>query len=61
MQLKEKKMIKKIYKLRTDKMSIGSLLRIVRGKSYENLSDDLIEIDQIRKRVPSIVKYIEHF
>jgi hypothetical protein len=35
-------------------MSIGSLLRIVKGNKYENLSDDLIEIEQLKKRIPKI-------
>jgi len=45
MQAKEKKMVRKIGKLRDEKLTIGSLLRIVRSKKYENVSDDLVEIE----------------
>lgn len=45
MQAKEKKMVRKIVKLRDEKLTIGSLMRIVRSNKYENLSNDLIEIE----------------
>jgi hypothetical protein len=50
-------MIRKIRKLRENKLTIGSLMRIVGGNKYENLSDDLIEIEQLKKRIPSIKNY----
>jgi hypothetical protein len=41
-------------------MSIGSLMRTVRSKKYENITDDLSEVEQIKERVPEIEKFISH-
>jgi len=61
MQAKEKKMIRKIGKLRDEKLTIGSLIRIVRSNKYENISDDLIEVEQLRKRIPSLKSFSKFF
>jgi hypothetical protein len=57
MQVKEKKIVKKIHKLRSEKMTLGSLLRIVSGNKYENISDDLIEVEKLKKRVPQLKNF----
>ena len=61
MQVKEKKMIRKIGKLRDEKLTIGSLIRIVRSNKYENISDDLIEVEQLKKRIPSLKGFSKYF
>lgn len=35
-------------------------MRIVRGRHYENLTDDLSEVALLRRRVPGIKRYYEH-
>ena len=57
MQAKEKKMVTKIKKLRDEKLTIGSLMRIVRCNKFENLTDDLIEVEQLKKRLPQLKNY----
>jgi hypothetical protein len=57
MQAKEKKMVRKISKLRSEKMSIGSMLRIVRGNKFENLTDDLVEVEKLKHRIPQLKNY----
>jgi hypothetical protein len=42
-------------------MTLGSLLRIVRGNKYENISDDLIEVEKLKKRIPQLKNYSGHF
>jgi len=38
------KLAKKLSKVRFEKLGLGSLMRIVRSKRYENLTDDLSEV-----------------
>lgn len=61
MQAKEQKMVKKIDRLRNDKLSIGSLMRIVRANKYENLTNDLVEVEKLKKRIPKIKNFVGHF
>jgi hypothetical protein len=60
MQMKEKKMISKIKRLRNEKIALGSLLRIIRCSKYENLTDDLVEVEQLRKRLPQLKNFSSH-
>ena len=57
----DREYIKKIGKLRKDKMNMGALMRIVRSQNYDKMSNDLSEVDLIRRRVPLIKRYMEHF
>ena len=53
------KLVKLIQQLRFDKLSIGSLMRVVRSQKYENISDNLCELKQIQMRVPKLSKYVD--
>ena len=54
-------MVKKIDRLRNDKLSIGSLMRIVRANKYENLTNGLVEVEKLKKRIPKIKNFVGHF
>lgn len=53
-------LMKDIKKLRADKMNVGSLMRIVNKKAFDNLSEELTEVEALRKTVPGIKKFIGH-
>ena len=55
---KHKKFAKKIAKLRTDKLKLGELMRLVRSQHYEKLSEDLKEVSMVRKHITGIKQYI---
>jgi len=38
-------------------MNVGSLMRIVRSKNYEKISDDLQEVEKIKQLVPELSGY----
>ena len=52
------KLAKKLKKVRFEKLGLGALMRIVRSKHYENLTDDLTEVHLLRKKVPGMKRYI---
>ena len=52
------KLAKKLKKARFEKLGLGALMRIVRSKHYENLTDDLTEVHLLRKKVPGMKRYI---
>ena len=54
------RVLKKIRKLTTDKINVGSLMRIVRSQRFERLSTDLSEIEAVKKRVHGIKKFAGH-
>ena len=41
-------------------MNVGSLMRIVNQKAFTNLSEDLTEVEAVKKRVPGIKKFVNH-
>jgi hypothetical protein len=57
---KGRRLQRKLAKVRFEKLGLGSLMRIVRGRHYENLTDDLSEVALLRRRVPGIKRYYEH-
>ena len=58
---KEDMLARKIISLRRDKISLGSLLRTVSSKKYENLSDDLKEVQKLTNYIPELDEYIDFF
>ena len=58
---KGRRLGKKISQLRNEKMSLGSLMRIVRSQKYEKISENLKEVHYLKSMIPEIKNYITHF
>lgn len=54
------RVFKDITKLRTDKINVGSLMRIVNQKAFSNLSEDFSEVEALKKTVPGLKKFMGH-
>ena len=58
---KGRRLLRKIDQLRNEKMSLGSLMRIVRSQKYEKVTEDLKEVHYFKHIIPEIKQYIGHF
>ena len=53
--------MQRLSKLRSEKMNLGALMRIVRSQKYEKLSDSLAELNDVERLVPELLNYHEFF